>query len=235
MGIIYIAHPLGQYDGSSASFVQTCANNPKWNAEWQFSLHQYENNSSLIAKDFCSLVLQSPGPVVMVRPVQARTLEEVRVRIATRLPIMAVDVASAADLEEFIDAAIAQFSNGEPLVALDIVVAFLLVRKLDQERMWAGNAKGYMWASDIPKGRGIDIKYESRVPNVLNILLSHELIFYKISNSKKKYALNPEKRVEIYEILKSRIFPPEIERPLLRHPDQVSVRALDVLDIYNPD
>ncbi|MGB4059048.1 hypothetical protein [Acidovorax sp. NCPPB 3576] len=233
MGIIYIAHPLGLYAGSSASFVQACANNPKWNAEWQFSLHQYEKNSSLIARDFCSLVLQSPGPVVMVRPVQAKTLEEVRVRIANRLPLMAVDVASAADLEEFIDAAIAQFSNGEPLVALDIVVAFLLIRKLDQEHMWAGNAKGYMWVSDIPKGRGIDLKYESRVPNVLNILFSHELIFYKTSNSKKKYALNPEKRVEIYGILKSRIFPSEIERPLLRHPDQESVRALDVLDIYN--
>lgn len=234
MGIIYIAHPLGEYDGSSTSFVQACANNPKWNAEWKLSIHQYDKNSALIAKDFCSLVLQSPGPIVMIRPVQAKTLEEVRIRVATRLPIMAVDIASAADLEEFIDVAIAQFSNGEPLIALDIVVAFLLIRKLDQEHMWSGNSKGYMWASDIPKGRGIDIKYESRVPNVLNILLSHNLIFFKISNSKKKYALNPEKRVEIYEILKSRIFPPEIERPLLRHPDQVSVRALDVLDIYNP-
>ncbi|QNP49386.1 hypothetical protein [Diaphorobacter aerolatus] len=234
MGIIYIAHPLGEYDGSSTSFVQVCANNPKWNAEWKFSIHQYDKNFALIAKDFCSLVLQSPGPIVMIRPVQAKTLEEVRIRVATRLPIMAVEIASAADLEEFIDVAIAQFSNGEPLIALDIVVAFLLVRKLDQEHMWSGNSKGYMWASDIPKGRGVDIKYESRVPNVLNILLSHNLIFFKISNSKKKYALNPEKRVEIYEILKSRIFPPEIEGPLSRYPDQVSVRALDVLDIYNP-
>ncbi|MGE8547641.1 MAG: hypothetical protein ACN6OC_09420 [Alcaligenes sp.] len=233
MGIIYITHPADQYENSPAVLANLCQDHPKWSGEWQFRLRPYEKNASLVAKDFCSIVLQSPGPIVMLQPVQAKTLEEVRRRIGSRLPIVVDHVATAEALEVAIDTAIQHFLNGEPLLALDVAVALLLMRKLDQERMWTGNAKGYMWASDIPKGRGLDVKYESRIPNVLNILLMNELVVYKISKSKKKYALNPQRREDIYEILKSRKLPRDVEGPLLRHPDRESVRVLDILSCYD--
>lgn len=232
MGIIYITHPADQYENSPAELVNLCRDHPKWRDEWQFRLRPYNANSSLVAQDFCSAVLQRPGPIVMLRPVQQKTIEEVRRRVGSRLPIVIELVETAEALEVAIDTAIQNFRNGEPMLALDVVVALLLMRKLDHENMWTGNAKGYMWVSDIPNGRGLDIKYKPRIPNVLNILLNNDLLVYKISKSKKKYALNPDRRKDIHDILRSRKFPRYIEGALLRHPDSESVRVLDILGCY---
>ncbi len=232
MGTIYIGYPAEQYENSPAVLVELCRSHPEWYDGWQLRLKKYESDSSLNAMDFCSMVLQSPGPIVMLQRVQTRTVEEVRRRLGSRLPIVVESVAAIGELQAVICTAIEHYERGEPLLAVDVVVALLMIRKLDREHMWTGNSKGYMWVSDISKGRGLDLKYESRVSNVLNILYMHELVVYKTSNSKKKYALNPQRREEIYEILRTRRFPPDIEGPLLRNPGQESVRALDVLDCY---
>ena len=149
------------------------------------------------------MVLQALGPVVLLRQVKASTIEEVRRRLGARVPVMVADATSVQDLLGILDQAIQQFEGGEPLLALDLVVAFLMIRKFDQEHMWTGNAKGYLWLGDIPKGRGLDNKYEGRVGNVLNILLQQGIVVLKVSNGKKKYALNPDRREEIYEILET--------------------------------
>lgn len=233
MGIIYITHPAGQYENSPAALVNLCRDDPRWSGDWQFRLFPYGANASLVAKDFCSTVLQSLGPIVMIQPVQAKTLEEVRRRIGNRLPIKIVSVGTVEELGTAIYTVIRSFLSGEPSLPLDIAVALLLIKKLDQEHMWGGNAKGYMWVSDIPNGRGLDVKYKSRIPNVLSILLNNNFLICKISNSKKKYALNPQCRKDIYDILKSRKFPGGAERPLLRQPESESMRVLDELSCYD--
>lgn len=233
MGYIYIGYPAEQYENSPAALVELCRTHPEWCGEWQLRPRKYEPDSSLNARDFCSMVMQSPGPVVMLQRVQARTVEEVRRRLGSRLPIVLNSISTLEELQAVIRTAVEHFQSGEPLLALDIVVALLMIRKLDQEHMWTGNSKGYMWFEDIPKGRGLDLKYEPRVGNVLNILYMRGVVVYKTSNSKKKYALNPQRREEIYAILQTRKFPPDIEGPLLRNPGQESVRALDILDCYD--
>ncbi len=233
MGNIYIGYPAEQYDNSPAVLVEVCRTHPEWYGGWLLRPRKYEPDSSLNARDFCSMVLQSPGPVVLLERVQARTIEDVRRRLGNRLPIVVGSITTLEELQAVINAAIQHYERGEPLLALDVVVALLMIRKFDQEHMWTGNSKGYMWAGDIPKGRGLDLKYESRVSNVLNILYMRGLVVFKISNSKKKYALNPLRREEIYEILRSRKFPSDIEGPLFRNPGQESVRALDLLSCYD--
>lgn len=233
MGNIYVGYPSLKYDNSPASLLELCQQQPELYGCWRLRLCAYKPDASLIARDFCSMVLQSPGPVVLLRQVKNSTLEEIRSRLGARVPVMVEEIAAIEDLLAALNQAIQQFESGEPLLALDLAVAFLMVRKLDQEHMWTGNAKGYLWAGDIPKGRGLDAKYEPRVANVLNILLQQGIVVFKTSNGKKKYALNPLRREEIYEILRNRKFPDTIERPLLRHPALESVRALDCLEIYD--
>ncbi len=229
---IYIGYPAEEYENSPAALVNLCNSHPEWYNGWQLRLRKYESDSSLNAQDFCSMALQSLGPVIMLQRVQTKTYEEVRRRLGSRLPILLAEVSAISELQIVIENAIGVFDRGEPALALDVVVALLMIRKFDQEHMWTGNAKGYMWVSDIPKGRGLDIKYESRVSNVLNILLMQNLVVFKTSNSKRKYALNPDRREDIYKILRDRKFPLAIETPLLRHPASESVRALDLLDCY---
>lgn len=232
MGNIYVGYPGLKYDNSPASLLDLCQQQPETYDHWTLRLCPYRPDTSLIARDFCSMVLQSPGPVVLLRQVKTSTIEEVRSRLGTRVPVIVAAVAAIEEIQAILNLAVQQFKGGEPLLALDLVVAFLIVRKFDQEHMWTGNAKGYLWLGDIPKGRGLDIKYEPRVGNVLNILLQQGVVVLKISNGKKKYALNPERREEIYAILRTRKFPDHIERPLLRHQALETVRALDCLETY---
>lgn len=192
----------------------------------------YDANCSLNILDFCSMVGQKPGPVLLLQPIQGNVLERIRVRLAANVPVEAPTIAGEAALHGAVTDVIRHFDNGEPRIALDIVVALLIMAKLEANHMWAGNAKGYMWAADIPKGRGVDEKYKDRTPHVLNLLLQHDLLVKKPSKGKSKFALNDENRIEIYEILRGRKLPAHVEGYLQRHPTLESVRSLDALPDY---
>jgi len=234
MGTIYLGYPAGDYADSPAALVAQCVSHPEWYDGWKLLPQQYKSDASLIAKDFCAPVFEASGPIILPQPVRNTTTEDVRRRLGSRVPILLEIITTIEELRAVIENAIEMHNNGTPMLALDLIVAFLMLRKLDQELMWAGYAKSYMWASDIPKGRGLDVKFSHRVPEVLNILFMRDLIVNKTSNGKKKYALNPERREEIYEILRNRKFPKEIEAPLIRHAPLENIRELDLLDCYGP-
>ena len=139
MGNIYVGYPNLQYDNSPASLLELCQQQPELYGCWGLRLCAYRPDASLIARDFCSMVLQSPGPVVLLRQVKNSTLEEIRSRLGARVPVMVADITAIGDLLGVLNQAIQQFEGGEPLLALDLVVAFLMMRKFDQEHMWTGN------------------------------------------------------------------------------------------------
>jgi hypothetical protein len=167
-----------------------------------------------------------------LKPIKATVLEGVRLRLAVKLPVACEMVACEESLCAAAGAVLGQFKSGEPMVPLDIAVAILILAKLEDGHMWGGNAKGYMWAADIPKGRGVDEKYKDRVPHVINILFQHDMLIKKPSQGKSKYALNPSMKLDIYETLRLRSFPEEIGRYLFRHQQLESVRVLDDLPDY---
>jgi hypothetical protein len=192
----------------------------------------YDAQCSLSVLDFCSMVGQKPGPVLLLRPIQSKVLEAIRQRLAANVPVVAETIASEEELHDAVATVVGHFENGEPLVAIDIVVGLLIMAKLDDGHMWAGNAKGYMWASDVPKGRGVDEKYKDRVPHVLNILLQHGVLVKKPSQGKSKFALNPDRKIDIYEMLRDRKFKGAVEGYLQRNHQVESVRVLDDLPDY---
>ena len=91
---IFIGYPAQEYQDSPAELLALCKQHPEWYEGWQLRVSKYGSDSSLNAKDFCSMVLQSPGPVVLLQKIQMKTFEEIRRRLGSRLPILLQSVTS---------------------------------------------------------------------------------------------------------------------------------------------
>ena len=120
--------------------------------------------------------------------------------------------------------------SGEPMLPQKLVVALLLIAKLEKHQMWGGGNKGYMWASDLAKGRGLDERFAGRVSDVILDLGLQDFLIRKISQRRPKYGLNPEKRPEILDALRSRVFPTDIQKRFIADELLESARALDLLN-----
>lgn len=226
--VLYMGCPIGRYDGDPASLLGQWRARPTWNeAAWEMHLTTYAGDSSLDAESFASRVSQTNGPILLLRPVQNNALTEIQKRISLRVPIFVEEVADLNQLSQAIGRALTSFENGEPTVPRDLAVALMLMYKLDANHMWAGNAKGYMWADDLPKGRGFDENQASRLPLVVSILLKADILTRKTSKSASKYALNPEHRKEIYAMMRNRRFPDGVHDSLTSNREWISARAID--------
>jgi hypothetical protein len=232
---VYLCHPLERYAPGITAVVNaaiaTVTALPEW-AGISIRVNVYDGNASLRVTDLCSQVLGTLGPVILLDPVQARVHDLLRERLDTRVSILRAEAFSEAEVVAHLVRAKQIHESGEPHLCRHLVVALLLMRKLEQEHMWTGKAKGYMWYEDIPKGRGLDEGFSDAVPAVLSLLLQHGLLVQKRSRSASKYALNPDRREEIYRILRERRFPDALTNVLQRDRQLVSCRALDLLECY---
>ena len=226
--VLYLGCPISRYDGDPASLVDQWRAQPTWNAAaWQMHVTTYAGDSSLDAEGFASRVLQSNGPVLLLKPVQHNALTAIQKRISLRVPIFVEEVGDLTQLSQAIGRALTSFENGEPTVPRDVAVALMLMHKLDANHMWAGNAKGYMWSDDLPKGRGFDEDHAGRLGLVISILLRAEILTRKTSRSASKYALNPDRRKDIYTMMRNRRFPDAVHDSLMDNREWISARAID--------
>ena len=226
--VLYLGCPKSRYSGDPASLLEQWCTQPTWNpAAWEMHVSTYAGDSSLDAKSFASRVLQTQGPVLLLRPVQDRTLTEIQKRVSLRVPIFIEDAGDLSQLGQAIGRALTSFENGEPTVPRDVAVALMLMHKLDANHMWAGNAKSYMWADDLPKGRGFDEGHASRLGLVISILLKAQILTRKTSQSASKYALNPGRREDIYAMMRHRRFPDPFHNSLMSNREWISARAID--------
>lgn len=226
--VLYMGCPIGRYDGDPASLLGQWRARPKWNeTAWEMHLTTYAGDSSLDAESFVSRVLQTNGPVLLLRPIQNNALTEIQKRISLRVPIFVEEVGDLDQLSQAISRALTSFEIGEPTIPRDLAVALMLMHKLDANYMWAGNAKGYMWADDLRKGRGFDEDHAGRLPLVISILLRAEILTRKTSKSASKYALNPERRKEIYAMMRNRRFPDAVHDSLTSNREWISARTID--------
>lgn len=235
--IVYIGHPLDATTPGITAAVEAFFGSIAFksaNPDWSHRVTFYDKNNSLKTADFCSRVRAHIGPVLLVRPIRNPDLNVVQRELGTRTPVSVHNAYDNATLAEAWGLVKHAADNGEPLLASNIIAALLLMNKLDAERKWTGhNDKGYMWADDLPKGRGFDEKFKPYLPLVLTILFQCELITNKISKGKTKWALNPGKRAEIYNILRLRDFnefDPQVHARLARpgHGSH-SVKELEIL------
>lgn len=230
---LHIAHPSDKkIHGFAAAVTTFIANHaaPALGPDWIVRTKVFDARDSINATDYVAEILTAPGPLLVVRPVQTNTLVELTTRLEGRQLVVVSEVYDVATLDEAVRELKTQFDAGEPLIPLRRAVALMLLRKLDRERMWGGNAKGYMWYDWIRKGRGIDEIYHEHVGDLVFLLHQHDYLISKPSSSKKKYALNPAKRVDIGDILRNRKFPDIIERVFARHGQTTSSRVLAILD-----
>ncbi|WP_153064793.1 hypothetical protein [Xanthomonas campestris] len=225
---VYVGCPKSSYLGDPHDQLHQLHESPSWDvSKWTLKIFKYKADGSIDAGDFSSAVLQSKGPVLLLQPIQANAYNAIHLRLSNKVPVLRLYSADRTELSQAINDAIDAYVSGEPMIPRDIAVALMLIHKLDVNHMWAGNAKSYMWTDDLQKGRGFNEDHTCRLGAVLRILLAGNVLIYKISKSSKKYALNPEMRSQINDIMRRREFPTVVQKGLLSNDQRISVREID--------
>lgn len=206
---------------------------PLMGDDWSVIATEYDARNHIDARAFLGSIASRTGPILLIRPIQNKALGEITQRLEGRRLVVPGDVYDLTTLVDAISALKAQYDLGEPLLPLHRVVALLVVRKLYKEHLWGGNDKGYMWSDWIPKGRGVDEEFQPHVGNAVFLLKQHGVLIGKISNGKKKLALNPDCRIEIGDILRNRKFSIELERVFARGGATLPARVLNCLDEFD--
>ena len=230
---IYLCHPNSRQNPMMESWVreirEVISEDPAWSG-WSLHSYEYDLSCSVSINDVAATVKGAIGPCVLLRDVQQRVVVELRERLAGRAEVPVESFQDVTDILSILQAARDQHLRGEPRLPRKLVVALLLVAKLQRHNMWGGRNKGYMWASDLPKGRGLSEEFADQLPEVIGDLYSDSLLIQKPSGGRRKYALNPNRRREIHGILRTRKFSERLHRILSRSPRLTSARHLDILD-----
>lgn len=205
---------------------------PKWDGCTVIRDITYDVRGAFNAQSCADKVAAQFGPVVLLESVQTPARLDLVRRIGTRTVVLARHVHDQHSLLAAFDEAHDLFVAGEPRLQRFLVVALLLVKKLEREHMWGGKNKGYKWASDLPTGRRMNAKFSSVVPQVLGWLLSNDVLIKKVSQGSNKYALNPNRKPQIYQAIRLRSFESflDLHRVLIRDTETASVRELDSLN-----
>ncbi len=200
---------------------------PEWEG-WEFKTGSYDLRSSLNLNDVESLIKSRPGPCVLVKSYQEKVRQELTDRLRTRSIVFPCEVRESEDLIDALCTARDLHLDGKPLYQRKIVASIQLISKLEALNLWGGNnTKGFMWSDDLSNGRGYSPEFANDLPAILSDLLSAGLLISKRSKGCKKYALNPQERGAVHEILKTFRFPGDLHRILSRDTRMVSARDLD--------
>lgn len=230
---IYLCHPNSRHNPMMGSWLheirEVISSDSSW-SDWSLLTREYNLSCSVSINEVAAMIKGAIGPCVLLRNVQERVIVEFRERLAGRAGVWVGSSESITDILNILQEARDQHLGGEPMLPRKLVVALLLVAKLERHNMWGGRNKGYMWASDLPKGRGLSEEFADQLPEVINDLHSNSLLIQKPSRSRRKYALNPDKRHEIHDIVRTRQFSEKLHRVLSRNARLTSARHLDILD-----
>lgn len=211
---------------------EAMAGDPAW-AGWELKVWEYDMSAAVRISDVASLINAAIGPCVLLRNVQERVIVELRERLYGRAVVLVGNPSDSTDILGLLDEARVLHQGGEPMLPRKLVIALLLIAKLERHQMWGGKNKGYMWASDLPKGRGLDEQFADQVPAAIHDLFTHGLLMQKPSNGKSKYALNPDHRTAVHTALRTWRFPGGLHQILARDERLASARHLD--PIYDPE
>lgn len=223
---IYLVYPpeLGPWVEEVSSLIE---GDPTW-VDWKIVRLPCNAQHGFNPSGVVPRVRSALGPVIILEKVQAPPREKVRELLRSYTPVLVREVHDSTELLEVISDARSKFLIGEPLLPKKFVTALLVLGKLYAENYWAGNAKGYIWRDDIPKGRGIPPDVVDKVHEVVKDLLNIGLLVSKKSCGLPKYALNQQRRQEITTILDESSFRDRnIQRMFTKDKDEVSARLVD--------
>ena len=169
-------------------------------AGWTVDATSLDDRGRIEVQPYWVRVKNRPGPVVLLEPHQRKILDGLAERLGLDVVVIPRSASDSTDLYEAVEDARRRCIAGEPLLPRRLVVAVLIVRKLRRYHYWSGNAKGYLWASELAKGRGVDDRFADIAQDVAGYMLTHGVLVYKISNGQRKIALNPDKKPEVHAI-----------------------------------
>ena len=228
---IYLLHPQDKFLPVVTEWVEeareTLQDDEQWRG-WELLAKTYSDQNSFKVRDIILMVRQTVGPLVLIKPVQTKPRELLREALRSRTVILVEPAGDSTDIYRILDEARQRFESGEPFLPRKFVVAVLIVRKLEAGHYWGGNAKSYMYETDLAKGRGVPEQFADIASKVANDLLLKDVLIRKSSNRKTKYALNPERRPEVYAIVENASFHNQaLDRLLAKDKNEVSARILE--------
>ncbi|MFG0299670.1 MAG: hypothetical protein ACF8K1_08750 [Phycisphaerales bacterium JB047] len=155
----------------------------------------------------------------------ARALTE---RLRPRCVTQVAPVYTTEDLWQAADGLRQKHESGDPFLPAKYVTAMHIIWKLNRLLKWGGNAKSYLWADDLPKGRGMPDELSEFVPETASDLLQAGCLSSKRSKTGVKYCLNPSMSNVLYQIMDQPIYPDcRLPNSIHKGVEQVSARLLD--------
>ncbi len=169
--------------------------------DWDLVSIPYSESNSFHVGELYGRVCSRNGPVVLLEKVQRKPLDELRQKCQRKTPIVVAEAYDAVTIYGSIADARKRFENWEPVMPLRLVLAVLIVRKLNKSNFWGGNDKSYLWGDDLPKGGMPSGVSPAQIYEVANALLLKNVLQVKPSGRQKKYALNPGCRDVINQLI----------------------------------
>jgi hypothetical protein len=155
----------------------------------------------------CESVSRALGPVVVIQKVQAGLLDQFKKKMCRRASVYAISPQGPEDIWQACEVARMGFEDGEPRISQREVIAYLIVRKLERQKMWGGVAlnKNFLWQDDLPKG-GFpkDLCDAREILEVADVLATADILSRKTSQGEMKYALGTHEVV--WQILSAKAF-----------------------------
>jgi hypothetical protein len=167
---------------------------------WDIESEAYNANGAFSVQSLADKVKNIPGPVFLIEPVQKTAKELLRERLRVKAPVLIERVGNADELWHHFNQARERYLAFCPVLPRRFVAAVLIVRKLIRGHYWGGKEKGYLYADDLAKGRGVDEGFADIAADVANDLLIKNILIRKPSKGRAKYALNPNRKDIIHLI-----------------------------------
>jgi hypothetical protein len=200
---VYLRHPpeslLPGIAGWVAEVRAILATETEW-AEWEIESGEYDAQCAFRIQSVADKVRDVRGPVLLIEPVQTPAREQLRERLRTVAPMLVEAAGCAEDLWRHLVEAQRRHLAFRPMLPRRFVAAVLIVRKLERWHYWGGKDKGYLYADELAKGRGVDDAFADIAADVANDLFTKEILIRKPGKGKAKYALNPNRKEAIYRI-----------------------------------
>lgn len=230
---LYILHPaesrLPGITARLASAQDRVRNSAAWD-DCSISTFEYDPQAGFNVPTVSDFVLRNPGPVLLIQKVQHRLRTRLEELLKSRVVVYCAEIACDDDLWAILEEAREAHEDGQPRVPLREVIAYLILRKLESQGKWGGEAKNkaFLWSDDLARG-GFpkDLCDAREIMNVAQELAKADILSFKKSEGKSKYALG-EKGI-VQPILDSHSFTsqPSLKKFFERNSKRVNCRILD--------
>lgn len=228
---LYVLHPTKRSLPGVTGWLDELREFFDGDADWQgwsVVAFAHDLDGGFRINDRYAAICSALGPALVIQPVQRRVSTILRDRLQPRVVVLEVAIACCEDIWIALADLRKKHDAGEPLLPTKYVAAMHVLWKLNREHRWGGNAKSYMWASDLPKGRGMPKEVADIVLEVASDLHQARLLGYKRSKTGIKYCLNADQQAVIYNIMDHPCYPDDrLPKAVGKCSQQVSARLLD--------